>query len=89
MIQKNDWRLLNNVEDLNNKYVNPTDGEEIVKHAPYLKMCMVCWEKIQDSPHQLWFIPKDLTCCICEECYNDFKELFHWKELDGWDIDWD
>ena len=50
---------------------------------------MFCWEKIQDSPHQLWFIPKDLTCCICEECYNDFKELFHWKELDGWDIDWD
>ena len=47
-----------------------------------------CCEKVQDTPHQWWFIPEDLSCCICEECYNDFREMFHWKKLDGYDIDW-
>lgn len=89
MVQKDDWRLLNkNIENFNDKELNPTDGEEIVKNAPYLKMCVFCWERVQDCPHQLWFIPEEQTCCICEECYNDFKDLFRWKELDGWDIDW-
>lgn len=27
-------------------------------------------------------------CCICEEYYSSFKEMFGWKELDGWDIEW-
>lgn len=37
MIEKDDWRLLNDVEYLMDKYINPTDGEEITKHAPHLK----------------------------------------------------
>lgn len=42
MIQKDDWRLLNkNVECLYDKYFNPTDGEEIVKYASHLKMCVL------------------------------------------------
>lgn len=31
---------------------------------------------------------KDMSCCVCEECYNDFNEMFRWKELDGWDTGW-
>ena len=83
-----DWRLLNDVEFLKDKYLNPTDGDEITKYAPYLKACIFCFEKVQDNSHQWWFVPEDLSCCICEECYNDFKSSFHWKKLDGWDIDW-
>ena len=95
MVEKDDWRLLNDIEYLKEKYLNPTDGEEIVKHAPYLKYasylksCIFCFEKVQDSPHQRWFIPEDMSCCICEECYNDFNEMFSWKKLDGWDIEWE
>ena len=88
MVEKDDWRLQKDVEYLKNKYINPTDGEEIAKHAPYLKKCIFCWEKVQDDLHQWWFMPEDMSCCICEECYNDFKEMFGWKQLDGWDIDW-
>ncbi len=88
MIQKDDWRLLNNVEYLKKAYINPTDGEEICKQAPYLKYCIFCSAPVQNNCHQWWFIPLDLSCCICEKCYNDFKEDFIWKELDGWDIDW-
>ena len=88
MTEKDDWRLLNDVERLKNKEINPTDGEEIVKHAPYLKKCIFCWDEVQDNPHLWWFIPTDMSCCICEECFNDFKDMFHWRKLDGWDIDW-
>lgn len=89
MPEKDDWRLLNDVEYLKDKYLNPTDGEEITKYAPYLKVCIFCFEKVQGSYHQRWLVPEDLSCCICEECYNDFKGNFNWKKLDGWDIDWD
>ena len=88
MIEQNDWRLLNDVEYFKKAYINPTDGEEICRYAPHLKRCEFCLEPVQDKLHQWWFVPTDLSCCICEECYNDFKEDFEWKKLDGWDIEW-
>ena len=59
MIEKDDWRLLNDVEYLMDKYINPTDGEEITKHAPNLKTCIFCWDQVRDTHHQWWFIPQD------------------------------
>lgn len=88
MVEKDDWRLHNDVDNLKNLDMNPTDGEEIVKRVRYLKKCIFCWDKVQDTPHQWWFLPSDMSCCVCEECYNDFNEMFSWKKLDGWDIDW-
>ena len=29
----------------------------------------------------------NISCCICENCSNDFNGKFQWKKLDGWDID--
>ncbi len=86
MIEKEDWRLLNDVEQLKQKDLNPTDGEELYIYTPYLKKCVFCWEPVQDNCHQWWYIPMDKSCCICEQCYNDFKDIFKWKKLDGWDI---
>lgn len=60
MIEKDDWRLLNDVAYLKGKYYD----------------------------YSFWFVPEDISCCICENCYSDFKEMFEWKDLDGWDIDW-
>lgn len=87
MVDKNDWRLLHSdVERLKMICINPTDGEEINRNTPYLKHCVFCLEPVQNSPHQRWFLPEDLSCCICEACFKDFEELFQWKKLDGWDI---
>ncbi len=89
MIEKDDWRLLvNNGESLRKASINPTDGEEICKYAPKLKKCAFCLKAVQNDPHQWWFIPNDFSCCICENCFNDFKEMFEWKKLDGWDINY-
>lgn len=90
MTEKDDWRLLNlDGEFLKKAYGNPTDGEEICKYAPQLKHCEFCFEPVQDNSHQWWFIPVNLSCCICEDCFHDFKEMFAWKKLDGWDIEWE
>lgn len=88
MIGKDDWRLLNDVAYLKGKYLNPTSGGEISSKAPHLKKCVFCWDEVDKTAYSFWFVPEDISCCICEDCYNDFKEMFEWKDLDGWDIDW-
>ena len=88
MTDTEDWRLLNDVEFLKDEYLNPTDGEEIMKHAPHLRTCAFCWDQVHDDRYERWFLPEDLSSCICEKCCHDFREMFHWKMLDGWDLDW-
>lgn len=88
MIERDDWRLQQEVAYLEGKCVNGTDGEELVKHSFAFRKCIFCLENVENNPHQWWYMPEDMSCCICEECYRDFKEMFRWKELDGWDIDW-
>lgn len=87
MISKDDWRLLNDVEHLYDCYINPTDGEELTNNLSNLKHCIFCYDLIQNNRHQWWYLPFDQSCCICESCYNDFNEMFRWKLLDGWDIE--
>ena len=83
-----DWRLLSVGDDLYYQDIDPTDGEEIGLHAPGLTHCAFCWTEVVHSRHQWWYVPTDQSCCICETCFHDFKELFHWRELDGWDLEW-
>lgn len=83
-----DWRLLSVGDDLYYQDIDPTDGEEIGLHAPWLTHCALCWTEVVHSRHQWWYVPTDQSCCICETCFHDFKELFHWRELDGWDLEW-
>ena len=86
MIEIDDWRLLNDVEYLKGKCINPTSGAEILHKTKNLKKCVFCWDEIDTTEYSVWFILEDLSCCICEECCNDFDEMFKWKKLDGWDI---
>lgn len=88
MIDKEDWRLLNEVQHLKNQEVDPVDGEDIIEHLPRLKYCQFCWDKVADDKNGFWYLPLDKSCCICENCFNDFRELFKWRLLDGWDIEW-
>lgn len=90
MVEKKDWRLLNDVWHLKGQSINPTDSEELHIHMPQLKHCAFCWCEMKDTfPHHTrWYLPLDRSCCICEACFQDFKEMFDWKLLDGWDIEW-
>lgn len=51
-MDQDDWRLLNDVEHLRGRYLNPTDGEDICKRAPHLKHCAFCWDQVEDNYHQ-------------------------------------
>ena len=51
MIEKDDWRLLNDVERLKKTCINSTDGEEICNNALQLHHCAFCLEKVQNNPH--------------------------------------
>ena len=87
-VDPDDWRLLSVDDSLKGKEINPTDSEEIGLHAPYLDHCAFCWTPVEHVRHQHWFIPTDLSCCICETCCRDFRQMFQWRELDGWDLEW-
>lgn len=80
--------LLHSREHLKEADINPTDGEEIYKHTTQFKYCEFCLEPVQNCAYQWWFIPTDFSCCICDCCFNTFREMFKWRLLDGWDIDW-
>lgn len=89
MIEQDDWRLLHSrVSYLKMACINPTDGEEVHRNAPYLEHCVFCFEPVQDCAYQHWFLPVDLSCCICETCFRDFSGMFQWRLLDGFDLDW-
>lgn len=89
MIEKDDWRLLNDVKHLEGMGVNPIHGKEIKQNKGDKQECVFCWEKVLGNPFELWYITDNLETCICEECFYDFKDSFRFQLLDGWDIEWD
>lgn len=82
MVEKNDWRLrgqekyLKGVTLYREKY---TQYSETGNHDH----CEFCWaefclENCLNSPHGGW-TTEDNYCWICEQCFEDLKELFAWK----------
>ena len=49
MIEKDDWRLLNDAEFLRGQYLDPVSSNEIIEHLPKLKNCLFCWEQLPDK----------------------------------------
>lgn len=90
MIDKDDWRLMNDVGYLMNAEIDPVGYEEIVTYRPQIKHCVFCWEQVPQklSYYQTWYVPLDKSCAICENCFKDFREQFNWKLLDGYDVEW-
>lgn len=42
--------------------------------------CEFCWalfDKDKDNPSMAYFQPEEKVW-VCEECFNDFKQYFHW-----------
>lgn len=67
--------------------MNPAEGTTILQKLPTITQCIFCWDKIEQDLHNKWYLTLDKSCCICEECFKDFKDLFQWKLLDGWDVE--
>lgn len=90
MIEENDWRLsMGQGEGMLDKefqyreFVKPSERWE---H----EHCKFCGHKFMENPNGLKDCSKQGYCStddredwVCEECFDDFKEMFHWKVVDG------
>lgn len=80
MAIQDDWRLFNQKDFLMNaklikmKYSKPSDKWD---HDH----CSFCWDKFSESDDDLQqgYCTEDGKYWICEECFNDFKDMFHFK----------
>lgn len=41
--------------------------------------CAFCWEKALTDKESTFYCTEDFKCWICEECYNQIKNKFHWE----------
>lgn len=77
MIDKNDWRLTNQMKYLFEKKLLHT------KYTPFREgwehdHCEFCSETINQST-DLAYCTTDKYHWICKKCFNDFKEMFKWE----------
>ena len=42
--------------------------------------CAFCWEKALTDKECTFYCTDDMGHWICEECFCDFREKFHWEE---------
>ena len=83
MLEPNDWRLMGQEEYLMNAqlrretYIQPTlkwDHDH----------CAFCWDKFSEASDTLHIGYHSVKSgrWICEQCYQDFKEMFNFTLLD-------
>ena len=80
MIDKNDWRLTNQMKYLFEKkllHTHYTPFREGWEHDH----CEFCSETIEQSA-DFAYCTTDKYHWICEECFNDFKEIFKWTVVE-------
>lgn len=53
------------------------EGEK-VQHF-WHKHCEFCWEKALTDKSGVFYCTKDMKYWICEECFRDFCDQFHWQ----------
>ena len=77
MINKDDWRLTNQENYLSNVSLIHT------KYKPYRQgwdhdHCAFCNVEINNDTDSAYCTTNQYHW-ICNECFNDFKEQFHWQ----------
>lgn len=76
MEENSDWRLTNQIAYLNRKQLKH------IQFQPYSdkwdhEHCEFCMKKLVNVS-EYGYCTLDNYYWICEDCYNDFKEMFHW-----------
>ena len=79
MIEKNDWRLMNQEKYLKNKELYHIHYNQKENHDH--DHCAFCMEKFM-SDEQIGYCTTDYYHWICEKCYEDFKDMFNWEIID-------
>ena len=72
----NDWRINNQGKYLYGKKLERKVYEKISETWDH-DHCEFCWERIDPNTHSAFTDGNGHW--ICEQCYEDFKELFAWE----------
>ena len=59
------------------KWAELLEGEKIGQF--WHEHCEFCWEKAYTDKSCVFFCTEDLRCWVCEECFREFAEQFHWQ----------
>ena len=81
MIEKNDWRLTNQMDFLFQKqllHINYRSNQADWDHDH----CVFCGINI-DSTTGKAYCTTDLYHWICDTCFNDFHEMFEWEVIEN------
>ena len=73
----NDWRITNQKSYLYQKKLLHIPYEHPNENWDH-EHCAFCWEKI-DKNTPIAYATEDRYRWICEQCYNDFKDMFEWE----------
>lgn len=80
MLEKNDWRLLNQQEYLMSAKLKKSEYKKPSEKWDH-DHCAFCWDKFSEDKEDLTqgYCTADQKYWICEECFNDFKEMFKFE----------
>lgn len=80
MLEKNDWRLLNQEQYLMNARLKKADYK-IPSEKWDHDHCAFCWDKFSENDDDLHsgYCTADGKFWICDECFEDFKEMFRFE----------
>ncbi len=76
---RDDWRIMGQEGYLLNCHLQYRTYSRDLCRADFLQ-CEFCWDKFDEDanhPKKAYYEPKG-QYWICEKCFNDFKEHFHW-----------
>lgn len=79
MLDKNDWRLTNQMNYLSDKKLFHTTYKSNSENWDH-DHCDFCMENI-DATTGYAYCTTDNYHWICEDCFNDFHEMFKWKVI--------
>lgn len=77
---KNDWRYHGQDNYLLNKeLIRATFGQSDGDH----RHCEFCWQKfsLNSDDLQNGYCTKDRYHWVCEDCFNDFDNIFKWAKV--------
>lgn len=78
MVDANNWRLMNQELYLKDREVFHINYNQKENHDH--DHCAFCAEKFM-SEKEIGYCTQDYYYWICENCFEDFKDMFNWKVI--------
>jgi hypothetical protein len=79
MDKQRDWRLTNQEKYLKNVELKYSAYDKVGEHD-HCEFCMAKFSEQNEDLHEGYCMIDEYRW-ICTQCFEDFKDLFHWKVI--------